>query len=76
VVGFDHVVGAPVGDVSRRRREFVEHAWVNRRPVGDNLHRSRAASYRVGEEMPCGAAASRRVETSTSITWLCWSTAR
>jgi hypothetical protein len=75
VVGFDHVVPLPVSDVSSRWHEFVEHAWIDRRPVGLNLLGSRPhRSARVKKWR--ASAASRRVETSTSITWPCWSTAR
>jgi hypothetical protein len=39
VIGFDAVVGVLLHDVPRTRREFVDHARVDRRPVGLDARR-------------------------------------
>jgi hypothetical protein len=40
----------PLEDVPRSRDAFVEHAWVDRRPVGHDLDRNRSEPHRAGEE--------------------------
>jgi hypothetical protein len=39
VVGLDTVVGVLVGSMPGCRRQLLEHAWVHRRLIGDDLHR-------------------------------------
>jgi len=41
VIGLDPVVAVPLGDVPRRRQQFLQHAEVGRRLVGRDLDRPR-----------------------------------
>ncbi len=42
--------------MSRGRRKLVDHTRVDRRPIGGDLDRRRAAGQRAGEERPCSRA--------------------
>jgi hypothetical protein len=39
MVGLDRVVRVPLGDMLRRWRRLLDHAPVNRRPIGHDLDR-------------------------------------
>jgi hypothetical protein len=75
VVGFDPVVLVAFDVVPGCRHRFVEYAWVARCFVGD--HRGRV-TFKVAStrwKSRVAASPSRRVDTSTPMTWRCWSTA-
>jgi hypothetical protein len=50
VIGFHDVVRVPLDDVPRSREEFIQHAGVDRRPVGGDLDRNGTEPQRAGEE--------------------------
>jgi hypothetical protein len=56
VISFHAVVRVLLKDMSRGRRELVDHKGVDRRPIGGDLDRRRAAGQRAGEERPCSRA--------------------
>ena len=56
VISFHGVVGVAVQDVPRTRSQLLEHARVDRRPVGRDLDRRRTEAHRGREERPCGRA--------------------
>ena len=52
VVSLDTVVRVLLNDVARGREQVVEHARVDRRPVGGDLDRRQAVREGAGEEGP------------------------
>ncbi len=76
VIGLDRIVGVLLNVVPRGRQQLVEHTRVDgAAAVTTSLGGIfRVCSARVKNRR--AAAASRWVDTSTSITWPCWSTAR
>ena len=52
VISFQTVVRVPLEDVPRGWDELVDHARVDRRPVGGDFDRRLAAGQRAGKERP------------------------
>ena len=52
VICFHSVIRILLEDVSRGRDELLDHAWVDRCPVGSDLSRRRSRRERTGEECP------------------------
>jgi hypothetical protein len=68
VISFHGVVGVLLQDVPAARNQVIEHARVDRCPVGGDLRRRWSAGQRPGEERRAGAP-SRRSDSRTSMTW-------
>src|SRR5262245_55939784 len=76
VVAPDARVGGVVGTMPGGRHQLLEHAWVHRRVVGDDLDRDDlGGADRPPEELAGRLGVSARA-TNTSMTWPNWSTAR
>jgi hypothetical protein len=52
VISFHAVVRVLLKDMSGGRGKLVDHTRVDRRPIGGDLDRRRAAGQRAGEERP------------------------
>ena len=52
MIGLDDIVGVLLKHMPRTGCEFIDHARVDRRPVGGGLHRSGTEMQRAGEEHP------------------------
>ena len=76
VIGLNSVVGVPLGAVPGRLEQVVQHRQVGRGSVGDDLDRSDLVVLMARLKKRRTAAAFRRVDMNTSMTWPNWSIAR
>jgi hypothetical protein len=76
VIGLNSVVGVPLGAVPGRLEQVVQHRQVGRGSIGDDLDRSDLGRPDGPLKKRRAAAASRRVDMNTSMTWPNWSIAR
>src|SRR6266516_2818585 len=67
MIGFDPVVGVPIGAMPRARQQFLQHHRIGRREVGRDLARRRLAVRRARWKNRCAEVASRRGEANTSM---------
>jgi len=72
MVGLDGVVRVALDGMQRRRNQLARDPLIGRGLVGGDLGRDGAAAQRPGEEPP-GRGQVRRADSSTSMTWPCWS---
>jgi hypothetical protein len=54
VIGLDHVVRVALDPVQRVRDQLIQDPWVDRGPVGSDLHRDGSGAQRTSEELPRG----------------------
>nr|WP_207232733.1 hypothetical protein [Micromonospora kangleipakensis] len=68
VIGLDRIVRVPLDVVPGRGDQVVEHRWVDRGGVGDDFAGRHLQHPQCRWKNRRAAAASRRAETSTSMT--------
>jgi hypothetical protein len=76
VISRNPVVAILLGAVPRRRQQLVQDGRIRRRLVGGDSIGVALVALMACSKNRRAAMASRRAETSTSMTWPNWSTAR